>query len=93
MSSPRNLPEGAISTLNAELNEVITRCTEGYHGLLRRLERNRFLFVFEVRDLKVSIENKFHLLEEIRQVVSPTGVAATISLGIGRDGVSFEREL
>ncbi len=86
----KNMPEGAISTLNAELNEVITRCTEGYHGMLRRLERNRFLFVFEVRDLKVSIENKFHLLEEIRQVVSPTGIAATISLGIGRDGVSFE---
>lgn len=86
----KNLTEGAISTLNAELNEVITRCTEGYHGMLRRLERNRFLFVFEVRDLKVSIENKFHLLEEIRQVVSPTGIAATISLGIGRDGASFE---
>lgn len=86
----KNMTEGAISSLNAELNEVITRCTEGYHGMLRRLERNRFLFVFEVRDLKKSMENKFPLLEEIRQVVSPGGVAATISLGIGRDGVSFE---
>ncbi len=86
----KNLTESAISTLNAELNEVITRCTEGYHGLLRLLERNRFLFVFELRDLKRSIESKFPLLEEIRRVVSPTGVAATISLGIGRDGASFE---
>ena len=86
----KNLTESAISTLNAELNEVITRCTEGYHGLLRLLERNRFLFVFELRNLKRSIESKFPLLEEIRRVVSPTGVAATISLGIGRDGASFE---
>ena len=85
----KNLPEGAISTLNAELNEVITRCTEGYNGLLRRLERNRFLFVFEVRDLKVSIENKFHLLEEIHGGQSHRGCRYHL-LGIGRDGVSFE---
>lgn len=86
----KNLPEGAISSLNAELNEVITRCTEGYHGMLRRLERNRFLFVWEARDLKVSIDRKFPLLEEIRQVISPTGVAATISLGIGKEAATFE---
>ena len=86
----KNLPEGAISTLNAELNEVITRCTDSYHGMLRRLERNRFLFVWEARDLKTSIERKFPLLEEIRQVTSPTGVAATISLGIGKEAATFE---
>ena len=86
----RNLAEGAISTLNAALDEVITRCTEGYHGMLRRLERNRYLFVFEARDLQKSLETKFRLLEEIRQVVSPTGVAATISLGIGKEAATFE---
>ncbi|MCI6729815.1 MAG: DHH family phosphoesterase [Clostridiales bacterium] len=86
----KNLPESAISNLNAELNEVITRCTEPYQGLLRRLERNRFLFVFEVRDLKRSIEGKFPILEEIRQVVSPSGLAATLSLGIGKEAATFE---
>ncbi len=86
----KNLPESAISNLNAQINDIITRRIESYHGMLRRLERNRFLFVFELRDLKRSIESKFPLLEDIRQVVSPTGVAATISLGVGRDGASFE---
>lgn len=86
----KNLPENAISTLNAELDQVITRCIGGYHGMLRRLERNRYLFVFEERDLQHCIENKFPLLEEIRQVESPTGVAATISMGIGQEGITFE---
>ncbi len=86
----KNLPESAISTLNAELDQVITRCIGGYHGMLRRMERNRYLFVFEERDLKHCVENKFPLLEEIRQVESPTGVAATISMGIGQEGVTFE---
>lgn len=86
----KNLPEGAISSLNADLNEVITRCTEGYHGLLRRLERNRFLFVFEARDLIKAIDGKFQLLEEIHQVVSSNGVSATISLGVGKEAATFE---
>ena len=86
----KNMPEGAISSLNAQINEVITRCTEHCHGMLRRLERSRFLFVFEVRDLGKLVDEKFPLLEEIRKVVSPTGIPASISLGIGRDGMNFE---
>ena len=37
----KNLTESAISTLNAKLNEAITQWCERYHGLLRKLERNR----------------------------------------------------
>ena len=86
----KNLTEGAISTLDAKLNEVITKWTENYHGLLRRLEKNRFLFIFERRDLKQAIDEKFSLLENIHDITSPAGLAASISFGLGMDGVSFE---
>ena len=86
----KNLSESAISTLNADINDVITRWAEGYHGLLRRMERNRYLFVFEKRDLQDAIDDKFSMLEQIHQVVSPSGVAASISFGLGVDGVTFE---
>ena len=86
----KNLPEGAISSLNARINDVISKWTEEYHGLLRKLERNRFLFVFEKRDLKRAVEEKFSLLEDIHEVENPTGLAASISIGIGVDGVNFE---
>ncbi|MBQ9930213.1 MAG: DHH family phosphoesterase [Oscillospiraceae bacterium] len=86
----KNLPEGAISSLNARINDVISKWTEDFHGLLRKLERNRFLFVFEKRDLKRAMDEKFSLLEEIHEVENPTGLAASISIGIGVDGVNFE---
>ena len=86
----KNLTEGAISNLNARLNNVITSWTEEYHGLLRKLERNRFLFVFEKRDLNHAIEGKFSLLEDIHNIESPAGLEASISLGIGLDGATFE---
>ena len=86
----KNLTESAISNLNARINEVITSWAEDYHGLLRRLERNRFLLVFEKQDLDRAVEGKFPLLEEIHQVENPAGLQASISLGIGVDGVNFE---
>ncbi len=85
-----NLSESAISTMNAEINDVITKWAEGYHGLLRKLERNRYLLVFEKRDLDSAMQEKFTVLEDIHAVVNPTGLAASISFGLGVDGVSFE---
>ena len=86
----KNLTESGISNLNARINEVITSWAEAYHGLFRRLERNRFLLVFEKQDLERATEEKFSLLEEIHQVENPTGLAVSISLGIGVDGANFE---
>ena len=86
----KNLTEGAISTMNAQLNEIITQWTEGYNGLLRKLERNRFLFIFEKRDLQRAVEDKFSLLEKIHEITNPSGLPASISIGLGVDGANFE---
>ena len=86
----KNLTESAISTLNAKLNETITEWTEEYSGLLRKLERNRFLFIFEKRDLDRAMEDKFSLLEDIHQIVAPSGLAASISIGLGVDGATYD---
>ena len=86
----KNLSESAISTLNARLNDAITKWTEDYHGLLRKLERNRFLFVFEKRDMDRIVADKFSLLEEVHEITSPAGLGATISIGMGVDAENFE---
>lgn len=86
----KNLNESAISNLNARVNDVISNWAEEYHGLFRRLERNRFLLVFEKRDLSRAIENKFSLLEDIHHVENPVGLEASISMGMGVDGETFE---
>ena len=85
-----NLSESAISNMNADINDAITKWAEGYHGLLRKLERNRYLLVFEKRDLESAMQEKFSLLEDIHQIVNPAGLAASISFGLGVDGANFE---
>ena len=86
----KNLSESAIAALNAKLGDTITQWTDNYRGLLRRLERNRFLFIFEKQDLTRAIEDKFSLLENIHQITSPSGLAASISMGLGIDAENFE---
>ncbi len=86
----KNLTEGAISSLSARINDAITAWTEPYHGLLRRLERNRFLFVFEKKDLKRAIDGKFSLLEDVHEITNPSGLAASVSIGLGVDAETFE---
>ena len=85
-----NLSESAISNMNAEINDVITKWAESYHGLLRKLERNRYLLVFEKRDLDSAMQEKFTIVEDMHQIVNPTGLAASISFGLGVDGANFE---
>jgi len=86
----KSLTESATSNLNASLNEAITAWAEDYHGLLRRMERNRYLLIFERRDLQDAIANKFSILEQMHSVTNPAGVAASISFGLGVDGSTFE---
>lgn len=86
----RNLTEGAMSSLNAKINNTILKWAEGYHGLLRRLEKNRFLLIFEKRDLKQAVADKFSILEDIHEITSPSGLAASISFGLGVDAATYE---
>ncbi len=86
----KDLSDGATSSLNAKLNDVITQWTDGYQGLLRKLERNRFLFLFERRELNRAVADKFSLVERIHQVTNPAGLAASISFGVGVDGANYQ---
>jgi len=86
----RNMSEAAISTLNARINSTIMKWAQNYHGLLRRLEKNRFLLVFEKRDLKQAMDSKFTILEDMHEITAPSGLAASISFGLGVDGATFE---
>ena len=85
-----NLNDSSVSNLNAALNERISAWTDRIGGLLRKLERNRFLFIFEAKDLYRITEGKFSLLDLAREVTNPSGIAATISFGVGKDGAGFQ---
>ena len=64
-----NLPDRAISNLSARLDDAITAWASG-GGILRKLERNRYLFLFEQRDLPHFIEDKFSILDTVHEITN-----------------------
>ena len=86
----KNMSDSAMSALNASINEGIMRWAEEYHGLLRRLSRNRYLFICEKNDLLDAAEKKFTILEDIHRITSPSGIPVSISFGLGVDGATYE---
>ncbi len=88
----KNLSENDRSAMMAEIDSRIENWVAGTGGILRRFQRERYLFIFEERHLANFIDSKFDILDSIHQVVNPSGMNASLSIGVGKDGDSY-REL
>ncbi len=52
--------------------------------------KNAICSYFEQRHYKKLVEEKFSLMDSVHEVVNPSGIHASVSIGVGRDGASFE---
>ena len=86
----KNLTENERSAIFSEINARLDAWVADTHGMLRRVERDRYYYIFEEQYLARFIEKKFDILDTIRQVSNPSGIAATFSIGVGKDGGSFQ---
>ena len=84
-------PENKRSALLAALEEQMNTWAADTGGLLLSYDRDRYLFLFEEKDYTGFTESKFDVLEKVRHVQAGEGVSATLSIGVGRDGDSFEQ--
>ena len=89
----KNLTDNERSNLLAEIDARLDAWVAGTGGLLRRYQRERYLFIFEEQYLEKFIEKKFDILDSVREVVNPSGINASLSIGIGKDGDSFQELL
>ena len=86
----KNLTENQRSTIYSEINARLDAWVDGTGGMLRRMERDRYLFFFEEQYLSRFVDQKFDILDTIHQVVNPGGLSATLSIGVGKDGSTFQ---
>ena len=82
-------PESKRSALLAEIEGKLNDWCADSGGLLLGYDRDRYLFVMEEKDFSTYAEKKFDVLDSVRTVESG-GVSATLSIGVGRDGDSFD---
>ena len=86
----KNVSDRGKVELRGAVDDLINAWCEGKRGLTRRYDRDRYMFIFESRYLRDITEKKFDILERVHEIVSPGGVHATLSVGVGQDGDGFE---
>lgn len=89
----KNQPERIRNDLRDAVGDKLSQWSDGMGGVLRRFDRDRYVFVFEERYMKSIIDGKFDVLEDIREVVSPNGIHATLSIGVGRGAETMEEAM
>ena len=83
-------PEGKRSAVRAMLEEKLSQWSASSEGMMLKYDRDRYLFVFEEKSFSDFAAKRFDVLDAVREVVAGEGVAATLSIGVGRDADSFE---
>ena len=73
----------------SEIERAIENFIGDTAGLLRKLEKDKFVAVVEERYMRRIIDSKFDILDKVRSIVAGDRMPATLSIGIGRDGDSL----
>ncbi len=68
---------------SAEVNRIISEWAEETNGIIKRLERDRYLVIFEQKMLPECIAKKFDVLEKVHALGEQKQVPVSVSIGIG----------
>jgi len=84
----KGMSEKDKSVLLSNIDEKISIWAGGKDGYLCKFDRDRYFYLFEERHLGEYIDEKFSILDTVREEVGADGVHATLCVGIGMDGDS-----
>lgn len=77
---------GVISKIESEIESYVS----GNHGFVTRIARDRFIAVIEERGMQSMLQNKFDLLDRIRnKFAKDNKLNTTLSIGVGRGAKDF----
>ena len=86
----RGLSETNIANLSGEVNELLTKWVASQHGFICRMNKESSLMGFSHSSVIDMMDNKFTILDSIREVRSGNKIPPTISIGVACDGVTME---
>lgn len=79
------------SLTSALLDRRINKYIHTYEGLIKKLEKDKYLILINQKNLRLMQEKRFTLLEEIKNVNIGPEMAVTVSIGFGTEGDNYEQ--
>ena len=78
--------------LLANIESCVLRFCEMAHAISMRNDE-RYTLIFEERYLEDCIASRFEILDEVRRITTNSGMAATLSIGVGRESDNYTSNL
>ncbi|PKM95357.1 MAG: DHH family phosphoesterase [Firmicutes bacterium HGW-Firmicutes-1] len=79
--------------LIALIDRNINKFSQEIDGVIRKFEKDKYIIVFQNKYLPSIQENKFTILDSIREINIGNEMAVTLSLGIGKSEGSFTKKI
>nr|WP_297175521.1 DHH family phosphoesterase [uncultured Agathobaculum sp.] len=86
----KNATDSEKSDILAAIDKRLSAWTRDSKAVLRKYDRDKYIFIIENAELDKLAARKFAVLQDVREIENHEGVAATLSIGIGRDGSTLE---
>ncbi|MBR1511079.1 MAG: DHH family phosphoesterase [Acidaminococcaceae bacterium] len=86
----KGMTESARSNLNGEIGEIVNKWVESLQGFIVRANKENMVVGFNYKNLQKTINEKFSVLDKVREVRMENKLAPTLSIGISKDGDTLE---
>lgn len=80
------LPDEKKSLILAEIEKDIYEWATGIGGVVVKTDRKTYVYFFEQKELEKIKENKFEILDKIKEIDTDETVALTLSIAISNEG-------
>lgn len=77
------------SLLTALVDRKISNYISSMEGIVKKLEKDKYIFMVTDRFIRRMMEDRFSVLEEVKSVNIGNNMALTLSIGIGRNGKGY----
>lgn len=86
-----SIEEVRRSLLTALVDRKINKYMQSIDAVIKKLEKDKYIFVFQNKYLQQLQNSKFLILEEVRAINIGNEMSVTISIGLGIHNVSYEK--
>ncbi|MFR5682821.1 MAG: DHH family phosphoesterase, partial [Clostridia bacterium] len=84
----QRIPNEERPGIIAQIEKTIYDWSKDTQGLMIKSDRDTFVYVFDQKYLKQMEEEKFHILDAIKEIHMPEKIQATLSIAVSTEGDS-----
>ncbi|MCD8019080.1 MAG: DHH family phosphoesterase [Clostridiales bacterium] len=84
-----NMEEVRQSLLLALVERKVVRYMQSLDAIVKKFEKDKFLFVFEEQNLEKLMETKFSILDEVRMINIGNELSMTLSISVGVNAPTY----